>query len=72
MESIPDADDNQENTKEHTLLIVDDNVDLTDYLHNTLKNKFKKIWLAFNGEEALHTCRKYQPDIVVSDIQCRE
>ena len=69
VESIPDAGDNQENTKEHTLLIVDDNVDLTDYLHNTLKNKFKKIWLAFNGEEALHTCRKYQPDIVVSDIQ---
>lgn len=68
VESIPDADDNQENTKEHTLLIVDDNVDLTDYLHNTLKNKFKKIWLAFNGEEALQTCRKYQPDIVVSDI----
>lgn len=69
VESIPDAGDNQENTKEHTLLIVDDNVDLTDYLHNTLKNKFKKIWLAFNGEEALQTCRKYQPDIVVSDIQ---
>lgn len=47
VESIPDADDNQENTKEHTLLIVDDNVDLTDYLHNTLKTNSRRYgWLS--------------------------
>lgn len=69
VESIPNEIVNPEDTQERTLLIVDDNTDLTDYLHTALKNKFKKIWIAFDGEEALRICREYHPDIVVSDIQ---
>ena len=33
----------KEDTKNCTLLIVDDNKDLTDYLFSALKNKFKEI-----------------------------
>ena len=42
---------------------------MTDYLSDALKNKFKKIWVAYDGEEALRICRESHPDIVVSDIQ---
>lgn len=69
VESIPDVVANSEDTQERTLLIVDDNADLTDYLHTTLKTKFKRIWIAFDGEEALGICREFHPDIIVSDIQ---
>ena len=53
----------------HSILIVDDNQDLTDYLQAELKNRFKKIEVAVHGEEALLACKKHKPDIVVSDIQ---
>ena len=69
LESIPDGKDGKEETQGNTLLIVDDNKDLTDYLSDALKNKFKKIWVAYDGEEALRICRESHPDIVVSDIQ---
>lgn len=49
--------------------MLDDNKDLTDYLSEALRNKFKKIWVAYDGEEALRICRESHPDIVVSDIQ---
>lgn len=69
IESIPNESANQEDTLERTLLIVDDNTDLTDYLHSALKNKFKEIRIAPDGEEALRICREFHPDMVVSDIQ---
>lgn len=69
IESIPKETSTQANTKECNLLIVDDNTDLTDYLHDTLKNRFKEIWIASDGKEALYICQKSRPDIVVSDIQ---
>lgn len=70
VESIPDeAAGQQEETLNNTLLIVDDNKDLTEYLSGALKSKFKKIWVAYDGEEALRICRESYPDIVVSDIQ---
>ena len=59
----------KEDTKNCTLLIVDDNKDLTDYLFSALKNKFKEIRVAYDGEEALRICRESSPEIVVSDIQ---
>ena len=69
MESIPEETAVKEETTNNTLLIVDDNKDLTDYLSEALKGKFKKIWVAYDGEEALRICRESYPDIVVSDIQ---
>ena len=69
VESIPEETSTKEETMNDTLLIVDDNKDLTDYLSEALKTKFKKIWVAYDGEEALRICRESYPDIVVSDIQ---
>lgn len=69
VESIPGEVASPEDTQERTLLIVDDNIDLTDYLHSALKDKFKEIRIAPDGEVALRICRESHPDIVISDIQ---
>lgn len=69
VESIPSDMLNKEDTQNCTLLIVDDNKDLTDYLFSALKNKFKEVRVAYDGEEALRICRESSPEIVVSDIQ---
>lgn len=69
VESVPNDTSIIEESQNYSLLIVDDNKDLTDYLSSALKNKFKDIKVAYNGEEALHICREASPDIVVSDIQ---
>ena len=55
-------------TKSHTALVVDDNQDLIDFLENTLKERFKKVYTANDGIEALQKVKTYQPDIVVSDV----
>lgn len=69
IESVPEEAANHIDTQEYSLLIVDDNPDLTDYLSTALKDKFREIRIAPDGEEALDTCRKHHPDMVVSDIQ---
>ena len=51
-----------------TLLIVEDNQELSAYLESTFANSFKKIWLAKNGIEGLNIIRSKQPDMVVSDV----
>lgn len=69
VESLPTESLNREDTPNYTLLLVDDNKDLTDYLSSALKHQFKEVWVAHDGEKALDICRKSAPDIVVSDIQ---
>lgn len=56
------------NTKAYSLLVVDDNPDLIDFLRDTLKEKFKQVYTAADGVEALEVVRKNHPDIVVSDV----
>lgn len=68
-ESTPDGVLHKEDTLSSTLLIVDDNKDLTEYLSTALKKHFKEIRTAYDGEEALAICRKAHPDAIVSDIQ---
>ena len=70
------TDDNEEKntetntfqTKDYSLLVVDDNQDLIDFLRDTMKAHFKQVYTAADGVEALEIVRKYQPDIVVSDV----
>ena len=70
------TDDNEEKntetntfqTKDYSLLVVDDNQDLIDFLRDTMKVHFKQVYTAADGVEALEIVRRYQPDIVVSDV----
>lgn len=64
--SLPEETDFD--TTSYTLLIVDDNSDLTDFLKKALGEYFKRIIIAADGAEALQLIRSHTPDIIVSDV----
>lgn len=50
-----------------TVLIVEDNVDIINYLKDNLSDKYN-ISSAPNGEEALKMVSESQPDLIISDV----
>src|SRR5258708_2581984 len=60
---------NSVNPKDHTLLIVDDEVDLREVLTYSLQRVGFKVLEAANGKEAFDIIKKQKIDLVVSDIQ---
>ncbi|MFY0605105.1 MAG: response regulator [Cyclobacteriaceae bacterium] len=59
--------DTKISTKNETILIVEDNAEILDFLKDLLK-PFFKIVTATNGEEGLSIIKNNQPDIVISDV----
>ena len=59
-------------TDHKTILIVDDNTELTDFLKGYLEPKFKEVYTACNGCEALNMIKNNGVDIIVSDIMMPE
>lgn len=53
--------------KTFTLLIVEDNVDLRDYLHTELKDHYN-VLLANNGKEGVEIAKKSFPDVILTDV----
>lgn len=51
-----------------TILIVEDEKELREYLIESFTETFKKVYAADNAISALETCRKKQPSIIVSDV----
>ena len=49
------------------ILIVEDNIEIQNYLFEHFKNSFK-VLQALNGEKGLLKARKYTPDIIISDV----
>ena len=52
-----------------TILHVEDNILIQEYIQTLLENKVKKIYFATNGKEGLEIYFKTQPDIVIADIE---
>ncbi|GAB3015003.1 two-component regulator propeller domain-containing protein [Spirosoma pulveris] len=50
-----------------SLLLVDDNVDVLNYLELTFQSQYT-IRKAANGQEALRLIQQHEPDIVISDV----
>lgn len=50
-----------------TVLVVDDNDDIRNYLNSCLASTYN-VLLAGDGAEALQLAQQYQPDLVISDI----
>lgn len=56
-----------ESTMTETILLVDDNKEMVDYLKNNFKSKYITL-TAGNGEEALAILKEQKVDIVLSDV----
>ena len=56
-------------TKAMTLLLVDDNQDLLDFLKEALQNEFSEIITSTSGNKAMKTLNTGRlPDIIISDV----
>jgi signal transduction histidine kinase/ligand-binding sensor domain-containing protein/DNA-binding response OmpR family regulator len=53
--------------KAHTILIVEDNTDLRNYLKNELKSDYK-VLIAENGQKGLEVALEKSPDIIMTDV----
>jgi signal transduction histidine kinase/ligand-binding sensor domain-containing protein/DNA-binding response OmpR family regulator len=53
--------------KEQTLLVVEDNVDIGNYIVELLSDEFT-IMQAYNGKEGLEMALEKMPDLIISDV----
>lgn len=66
---IPDNKDfTHVNPKEYTVLVVDDNEELVDYMAEELGKRFKRVLTAYDGQTAYQIVCDENPDILVSDV----
>lgn len=65
------SEENIQVHKPHTMLIVEDNVELRDYLKTELNEQYK-ILLANNGKEGIKIAREAFPDIIITDVNMPE
>ncbi|MDD3055119.1 MAG: PAS domain S-box protein [Aliarcobacter sp.] len=55
--------------KKLSLLYVEDDDNTREELEYFLKNKVKELYVGKNGQEGLDFFEKYQPDLIITDIQ---
>lgn len=53
--------------RKHTLLIVEDNIEMQMFLRDTLSTIYNLI-IAENGEQGILMAEKHNPDLIISDI----
>ncbi len=66
-EDIPSPTDNHTDEELISVLIVEDNIELRDFLNNILSGTYKVIE-ATNGQEGLEQALSHVPDFIISDI----
>jgi signal transduction histidine kinase len=68
-----DGDDNRDRagTDRATVLLVDDNSDMRDYVRSLLASRFD-VLTAANGRAALEMIKKQKPGLIVSDVMMPE
>lgn len=66
-ETIQTAPELVERDDKETVLVIDDNVDVRDYVKALLYGKYTVIE-ASNGQEGIQQAMKYVPDVVICDV----
>ena len=67
MKEEDDAATKQENDTRPIALIVEDNIDVAEYIQLCLKDKYL-VRFAQNGKEGLEKAQKLMPDIIITDL----
>ncbi|MCG8701207.1 MAG: response regulator, partial [Bacteroidales bacterium] len=58
---------NEDKKHDETILIVEDNIDVRDYLYNLLKHNYHLV-KAENGQAGLQKAFEYTPDLIITDV----
>jgi ligand-binding sensor domain-containing protein/signal transduction histidine kinase/DNA-binding response OmpR family regulator len=64
---IKSEDDQEKPDRIYTILIVEDNVELRNYLRNELKKEYK-VLVAENGQVGLELALQKLPDLILTDV----
>ena len=65
--SAPAYTSDSQNAQDTTVLIVDDNADIREYLRTILQGKYQ-VFEAEDGQKGLDVAREQVPDLIVSDV----
>ena len=60
-----------ESLQKYTLLIVEDNLDLKEYLKEEIGSDYK-VFIASNGKEGLTLAKEILPDVILTDVMMPE
>lgn len=66
-----ESDLNIEKTKKYSILVVENEEDVQNFLISTFSEKYR-VRIANNGKEALLEVREKEPDLIVSDVMMPE
>ncbi len=70
-DTLEDAENKEADENIETILVVEDNNELRNFLQSILAEQFRVITAA-NGKEGLKKARLYYPDMIVSDVMMPE
>lgn len=66
-EEVQSPEDQEKQDRVYTILIVEDNAELRNYLKNELKKEYK-VLTAENGQIGLETALQKLPDLILTDV----
>ncbi|WP_055444442.1 hybrid sensor histidine kinase/response regulator transcription factor [Lacinutrix himadriensis] len=69
--NVKDADSKQKDKKKHNVLVVENELDIQDFLNNALSDTYN-ITIANNGVEALDAIKKTEFSTIISDVMMPE
>ena len=54
--------------KNSTILFVEDNIEMQEYMNLLLEDRCKELLFARNGEEGIAEWSKHRPDLIITDL----
>lgn len=60
------------NNQDYTILLVDDEPDILEFLGYSLKKEGFRVYTALNGREAIDQARKIRPHLIILDVMMPE